>query len=182
MKKLAARDFEDILQASPILFHLYLAQQSQCSLPCFEGLLPEPHNKIVLDLLFDCSNYHAHAKLRLQTDSTIFTFRLATRSIGQALRKWFKITCQAFATRETPRESQSRKRAATKRKAENIPDSKKKNFNMYTYKGHALGHAVNDVIQFGTGDATSTQPVRIIQSLLILTEVYIHRASSHTKM
>ncbi|KAJ7580851.1 hypothetical protein C8J56DRAFT_1057826 [Mycena floridula] len=55
MTKFVARDWEDILQ---------------CAMLCFEGLLPAPHNKIVLDLLWDCSVYHAHAKLCLHTDGT----------------------------------------------------------------------------------------------------------------
>ncbi|OJA15139.1 hypothetical protein AZE42_07563 [Rhizopogon vesiculosus] len=38
MKRLATRDFEDLLQ---------------CAIPVFEGLLPNPHNKVILDLLFD---------------------------------------------------------------------------------------------------------------------------------
>ncbi|KAJ7571955.1 hypothetical protein C8J56DRAFT_810204, partial [Mycena floridula] len=81
LKKFAGHDFEDVLQ---------------CAIPCFEDLLPEPHNTIVLDLLWDFSTYHAYAKLRLQTDSTIFTFRLATRYIGQSLRRFYKVTCAAL--------------------------------------------------------------------------------------
>ncbi|KIM59741.1 hypothetical protein SCLCIDRAFT_83123, partial [Scleroderma citrinum Foug A] len=37
LKRLVARDFEDILQ---------------CSIPVFVGLLPDPHNMQVLHLLF----------------------------------------------------------------------------------------------------------------------------------
>ena len=37
MKKLAARDFEDLLQ---------------CSIPAFEDLLDEPHNKYLMKLLY----------------------------------------------------------------------------------------------------------------------------------
>ncbi|KAJ7586852.1 hypothetical protein C8J56DRAFT_1051158 [Mycena floridula] len=149
MKKFAARDWEDILQ---------------CVMPCFEGLLPAPHNKIVLDLLWDCSVYHAHAKLRLHTDGTVMTYCLATGWLGKSLRRWFTVTCKAFSTHETPRESNSRKHRSTKRKDKDhseptvIVDSKKKGFNMHTYKGHALRHGPDSIVQFGAGDATSTQP------------------------
>ncbi|KAJ7163030.1 hypothetical protein C8R46DRAFT_813181, partial [Mycena filopes] len=44
MRKMAAQDFEDILQ---------------CYIPVFEGLLPEPHNTIVLDLLYTFAYWHA---------------------------------------------------------------------------------------------------------------------------
>ncbi|KIK32452.1 hypothetical protein CY34DRAFT_45100, partial [Suillus luteus UH-Slu-Lm8-n1] len=53
MKKLAARDFEDLLQ---------------CVIPVFEGLLPKEHNGIVLDMLFDLAAWHGYAKLRMHTD------------------------------------------------------------------------------------------------------------------
>ncbi|KAG6838659.1 hypothetical protein C0991_009889 [Blastosporella zonata] len=56
MKKLAARDYEDILQ---------------CSIPAFEGLLPEPHNKILLDLYFELATWHGLAKLKMHTETTL---------------------------------------------------------------------------------------------------------------
>ncbi|KAJ3557882.1 hypothetical protein NP233_g11630 [Leucocoprinus birnbaumii] len=71
MRKLAARDFEDLLQ---------------CSMPVFEGLLPEPHNQIVLDLLFSLCHWHALAKLHLHTSSTLASLKVATRNFGQQLR------------------------------------------------------------------------------------------------
>ncbi|OBZ68473.1 hypothetical protein A0H81_11674 [Grifola frondosa] len=55
LKQLAAHDYEDILQM-------------QCSIPAFEGLLPEPHNKVLMDLLFVFAQWHGLAKLRMHTD------------------------------------------------------------------------------------------------------------------
>ncbi|KAF6759053.1 hypothetical protein DFP72DRAFT_777416, partial [Ephemerocybe angulata] len=55
MKKLAARDFEDILQ---------------CSIPVFEGLLPEGHetdNKDILTLPYRTAEFHAFAKMCVYT-------------------------------------------------------------------------------------------------------------------
>lgn len=56
MKKLAARDFEDLLQ---------------CSIPVFEGLLDDPHDTILMNLLFLLATWHAYAKLRMHTDTTL---------------------------------------------------------------------------------------------------------------
>ncbi|GBE77722.1 hypothetical protein SCP_0106040 [Sparassis crispa] len=69
MKKLAARDFEDILQ---------------CIIPVMEGLLPKRHDKIIADLLFELANWHAHAKLRIHTDSTLKSFEKVTTSLAAA--------------------------------------------------------------------------------------------------
>ncbi|KAJ6619167.1 hypothetical protein B0H10DRAFT_1794003 [Mycena sp. CBHHK59/15] len=52
MKKMAARNYEDLLQ---------------CAIPVFEGLLPEPHNNTVLNLLFTFAEWHVLAKLRMHT-------------------------------------------------------------------------------------------------------------------
>ncbi|KAJ7678394.1 hypothetical protein B0H17DRAFT_1206848 [Mycena rosella] len=66
MKKLAAHDFEDILQ---------------CLLPVLEGLLPEPHNGILLDLWFTLATWHADAKLRIHSSSTVQRFTSATTEL-----------------------------------------------------------------------------------------------------
>ena len=76
MKKLAARDFGDILQVwrhiLPMNFaSLADAQSNQCSIPAFEGLLSEPFNGMLLRLLYKAAEWHALAKLRLHTDSTL---------------------------------------------------------------------------------------------------------------
>jgi hypothetical protein len=50
MKKLAAHDFEDLLQ---------------CSIPTFEDLLDGPHNKCLMKLLYRTAEWHMLAKLRM---------------------------------------------------------------------------------------------------------------------
>ncbi|KAL0564817.1 hypothetical protein V5O48_017221 [Marasmius crinis-equi] len=95
MKKLAARDFEDILQ---------------CAIPCFEQLFPKKKDdKIVQDLLFDLATWHAYAKLRLHTDSTVASLKEATRQLGQSLRS-FRKAAKGFDTHETPKERAARQR------------------------------------------------------------------------
>lgn len=97
MKKLAARDFEDILQ---------------CSIPVFEGLLDEPYNTIVLDLLWTLATWHALAKLRLHTSDTLTYLDDMTTALGQQLRRFKSDFCDHFITRELPRETSARGRRA----------------------------------------------------------------------
>jgi len=43
----------------------------QCAIPVFDGLLDPCNNVIVMDLLFELATWHALAKLRLHTESTV---------------------------------------------------------------------------------------------------------------
>jgi len=90
----------------------------QCSLPVFEHLLPEPHNKIMMDLLFVLCTWHACAKLRLHTSSTLQILKNTTKALGKQMRYWVKKTCSAFETRRLPKEesARDRRKAASKRK------------------------------------------------------------------
>ncbi|KAK0444525.1 uncharacterized protein EV420DRAFT_1277446, partial [Desarmillaria tabescens] len=68
LKQMAACDFEDLLQ---------------CSLPCFEGLLPTAaDNKIVQDLLFILSTWHRFAKLQIHTDTMLNIFSGVMKEAG----------------------------------------------------------------------------------------------------
>ncbi|KAJ3557352.1 hypothetical protein NP233_g11763 [Leucocoprinus birnbaumii] len=128
MKKLPARDFEDLLQ---------------CSMPVFEGLLPEPHNQIVLDLLFSLCHWHALAKLRLHTSSTLASLKIATRNFGQKLRVFIKKTCSVYETRDLP--------------GSGVSQTTRRAFNSSTYKLHAMGDYEEAIWRFGTTDGYSTQ-------------------------
>ncbi|KAI0744837.1 hypothetical protein C8Q76DRAFT_789312 [Earliella scabrosa] len=103
MKKLAARDYEQMLQ---------------CSIPVFENLLPAAANEIVMTMLFNLCTWHAFAKLRLHSETTLNAFDLATRALGQSMRAFLRKVCPTYATRELPKETQCRlaraARAATK--------------------------------------------------------------------
>ncbi|KAG5634841.1 hypothetical protein H0H81_000543 [Sphagnurus paluster] len=100
MKKLAARDFEDLLQ---------------CAIPAFEGLLPEPHNSHIMKLLYRTAEWHALAKLRMHTDPTLQHFEVLTKEFGQLMRQFQDLTAQDFETYELPREADARTRRATKK-------------------------------------------------------------------
>ncbi|KAF4611550.1 hypothetical protein D9613_004494 [Agrocybe pediades] len=163
MYKLAARDFEDLLQ---------------CAMPVFDLLLPDPHDAIVMDLLFELATWHGLAKLRMHTTSTLAALKSSTKALGVALRTFSTITCKAFDTRELPQEEAARARrnasAAAKRSGKKkatsesadqggLPSQKtsasrlQKKFNMNTYKLTALGDYVRAVPMFGTTEGYSTQ-------------------------
>ncbi|KAF8958641.1 hypothetical protein BDZ97DRAFT_1906426 [Flammula alnicola] len=140
MKKLAARDFEDLLQ---------------CAIPCFEGLLEDPHNRYsTLDLLEEL-----------------------TSEFGRLIRQFHDLTCSEFAKVKLPHETaarnrrQAQKQAASSASATNSQASttasgpqpktgrKEKVFNLFTVKLHFLGDYVRYIRLFGTTDSYSTQLV-----------------------
>lgn len=70
----------------------------------FDGLLEKKHNDIISDLLFGLATWHALAKLRLHTESTIQSLENSTTRLGKVLRKFQSVTCAAFATVDLPTE------------------------------------------------------------------------------
>ncbi|KAF9550311.1 hypothetical protein CPC08DRAFT_755181 [Agrocybe pediades] len=154
LKKLAARDYEDILQ---------------CSLPVFDGLFPQEHNRVILKLLFELLTWHGLAKLRLHTETTLDDLDNSTTRLGECLCEFTKNVCPEYDTKELPSEEAvrlKRQAAAVKKKhgdlkkAEAARQSKgkqRKHFSMTTYKLHGLGGYVRSIRERGTTDGTSTQ-------------------------
>ncbi|KAJ7732533.1 hypothetical protein B0H16DRAFT_1770162 [Mycena metata] len=174
MKKLGARDLEDLLQ---------------CAIPAFDGLFPPEHNERVLKLLYRLAEWHACAKLRMHTDpGTLTHFAKLTPELGRLMRDFEKTTCAAYETFELPRETAARgrreQRAAEAKAAAagtavadpaSIPaivpaaaaaapalptkstSSKKKTLNLNTYKFHAMGDYPSTIPLFGPTDIYSTQ-------------------------
>ena len=141
-------------------------------IPVIEGLLPPPHNSIVLDLFFKLAMWHSYAKLRLHTESTLSFFQTATRTLGATVRYFRRTTCEAYVTREIPQEEAARGRRtaalAAKRKGtaqptpnakEKVPGPKIKRLNISTYKYHALGDYVEAIRRYGPADNYNTQVV-----------------------
>ncbi|KAL0562469.1 hypothetical protein V5O48_019618, partial [Marasmius crinis-equi] len=145
----------------------------QCSMPVFEGLIPG-YDDIVLDLLWDLSVWHAYAKLRLHTETSLNDMDNATTVLGRSLRKFKSTVCSAFITKELPKETAARGRrtAARTKKSDARDDTKagkkrkrvgtvaaivQKFLNLCTYKIHALGHYVRQIWLFGTTDSYTTQ-------------------------
>ncbi|KAI0324055.1 hypothetical protein GY45DRAFT_1263589 [Cubamyces sp. BRFM 1775] len=147
LKKLAARDYEDLVQ---------------CAIPAFEGLLPAAHDRIIRRMLFQLATWHALAKLRLHSDSTLSVFENVTSSLGEAMRAFASKVCPAYDTRELDKEvaaRQRRKGRKTTRGKVTEPSHNRaqKVFNLNTYKFHRLGDYVREVRETGTLDNTSTQ-------------------------
>ncbi|KAG6825681.1 hypothetical protein H0H92_002838 [Tricholoma furcatifolium] len=157
MKRLAARDFEDILQ---------------CTIPPCEGLLKEPHNMHLMKLLFWTAEWHAYAKLRMHTESTLKDLAALTKEFGQLMRQFRNLTCDHFETFELPHEAHAHIQRTTKKgtstntatlaaSAVNNTVSaglkKLKKLNLFTYKFHAMGDYVQTIRMFGCTDSYLTQ-------------------------
>uniref|UniRef100_A0A8H7XVD3 Uncharacterized protein n=1 Tax=Psilocybe cubensis TaxID=181762 RepID=A0A8H7XVD3_PSICU len=149
MTKLAARDFEDLLQ---------------CSIPVFEGLLPPAHDKVLQDILFTLCEWHALAKLRMHTDSTLTGLEATTRRLGKELRSFVSKICPQYSTKELPKETAARARRAANNAKKGKPaatgslDAKtSKMLNLFTYKLHSLGDYVKTIWLFGPTEGYSTQ-------------------------
>jgi len=63
-----------------------------------------------MDLLFLLCTWHACAKLRLHTSSTLQKLKNTTKALGKQIRYWVKKTCSAFETRNLPKEESARHR------------------------------------------------------------------------
>ena len=187
MKKLAARNFEDLLQVCMQLLEIWISFNSvqKCALPVFDGLLPDEHNNDILSLLFTTAEWHTLAKLRLHTDFTLAWLDESTKAFGKQIRRFESHTCSFFDTRELPHEEAARSRRQRKKKEEtiNLPNpsplvpapstatpgrTKKKVFNLILIKLHALGDYVKTIKTFGTTDSYSTQPVWMLLLYLLL--------------
>jgi len=128
----------------------------------FDGLLPDEHNDILLDLLFTLATWHAYAKLRLHTDTTLGFFDTATLILGEQLHYFLKTTCEAFPTKETPSEVASRARCNAQKvnsSGSGSTGAQQRGLNLSTYKLHALGHYPETIRHFGTTESYSTQTV-----------------------
>lgn len=126
------------------------------------------------DLLFELSTWHAFAKLRLHTESTLHALETSTTRLGHVLRHFKSKTCNKFDTRELPSEKAARGRrdaAAAAKNAKQTQTSERsstqkkskpqtvRTFSLTTYKLHALGDYVDAIRKFGTSDSFTTQTV-----------------------
>lgn len=119
----------------------------------------------------------------MHSDLTLDILDKLTTEIGEALRGFSDVICPCYVTRELPREAASRERAKAKRakmkdagaidKASNQQHqesrrfqeekgSRKKMYNINTYKHHSLGDYVQEIRERGTTDSYSTEPVSFL--------------------
>jgi len=64
-----------------------------------------------MKLLYRTAEWHALAKLRMHTDSTLALLEELTTEFGKLMRQFRDLTCSQFATIELPREATARTRA-----------------------------------------------------------------------
>jgi hypothetical protein len=70
-----------------------------------------------MKLLYRTAEWHALAKLRIHTDSSLTLLEKLTAELGQLFRKFRDVTCSTFSTVELPRETAARNRRETKSRA-----------------------------------------------------------------
>lgn len=121
----------------------------QCAIPVFDGLLDEPYNTMVMQLLYRAAEWHALAKLKMHTESTLKLLEACTTAFGSLMRQFRNKTFADFNTIGLPKES--RKSPSSGRK--------KRLLNLNTYKFHSLGDYVRTIRLFGSTDGYSTLTV-----------------------
>ena len=149
----------------------------QCSIPVFNGLFPQPHNKAVLRLLFLTSHWHSLAKLRMHTNLTLEIFDSVTRLLGAEFWEFSDKTCSQFTTRELPckrdackqhlaEKSQSKRAQSSHASASSqvvaptdVDMSLLRSLDINTSKHHSLGDYPQMIHRYGTTDSYSTEPV-----------------------
>ncbi|KAI9066045.1 hypothetical protein FKP32DRAFT_1529601, partial [Trametes sanguinea] len=161
LKKLAARDFEDLLQ---------------CAIPVFEHLLDPPHDRVVRHMLFQLAMFHACAKLRMHSDNTLRVLERLIGSLGRAMRAFASNVCPDYDTRELDKEVEARQRRQARKsskakrpgQAQDVApsahskghaDRARKEFNLNTYKFHRLGDYATSARLVGSLDGPSTVTV-----------------------
>ncbi|KAF9539269.1 hypothetical protein CPC08DRAFT_601164, partial [Agrocybe pediades] len=99
------------------------------------------HDDAVQDVLFTLCTWHAYAKLRLHTSSSLRGLKSTTKTLGAQLRRFVKKVCPHYHTKELPREEAARAR----RHANSVKKGKQpatqdftrkldKTLNLFTYK------------------------------------------------
>lgn len=186
MKKLAACDWEDLLQvwyySTVAIASVKLILNEQCAIPVFDALFPGVHHEILMDLLFELATWHALAKPQLHTESTVMALEHSTQCLGKVIRAFDKTLCAEYNAGKLPAEDvpHAKGRVVTQKtkpteantnstdagnpasSAKLMAKKKVHKLNLKTYKLHALGHYVEAIRCFGPSDGYSTQTVRLI--------------------
>ncbi|KAG8713124.1 hypothetical protein FRC09_019071 [Ceratobasidium sp. 395] len=156
MSRMAARDFEDILQ---------------CCIAVFKGLLPPICEEPARTLIFLFASWHGLAKSQLHTKVTLKMLESLKSKLGLTLQNFAKLT-ESLDVRETPQEyarwqkqyksskakSSAKGKQVTKKAASEGGNGRRRCvLNLNTYKTHSMGDYVPNIEEFGTTDSYSTQ-------------------------
>ncbi|KAH7918666.1 hypothetical protein BV22DRAFT_1108296 [Leucogyrophana mollusca] len=109
MKRLAARDFEDLLQ---------------CAIPVFDRLIPQPDNSAITQFLFVLAHWHGLAKLRLHMEDTLKVMDEVTVTLGQQLCAFARDVCPSYRTTELPKEAAARQRREIQQRKSKLQDQR----------------------------------------------------------
>jgi len=120
-----------------------------------------------MKLLYRTAEWHALAKLRMHTDSSLDLLEKLTTEFGQLMRQFRDLTCTEFTTMELPKEAAARARrtqqqvghTGTAQPTEPAQQRRTKCLNLSTIKFHFLGDYVAWIRRMGTTDSYSTQLV-----------------------
>ena len=104
---------------------------------------------MLLWLLYKAAEWHALAKLRLHTDSTLNLLEAGTKELGRLMRQFRDKTSAEYNAVDLPH-------GPDVRNARSRPSKKKKELNLNTYKFHALADYIATIRLFGTTDSYST--------------------------
>ena len=196
LKQMTAYSYEDSLQVSSCILGVVIVAYllvGQYVYPVFDGLLDEPHDTIVRELVYSTAMVHSLAKLRIHTTSTAGSLHNEIKRFGVAVRRFKDVTCAAFQTSELPAESGKRLRRAGRRTkgngqdgTGNVQTSMGKTFNINTSKLHALGDYIWYIVMYGTTDSYSTAIVSTLNVSLfvwlrLLTEFVLQGETEHKK-
>lgn len=73
----------------------------------FDKLLPEPHNHIVMWMLFELSTLHALAKVCLHTETTVCNLEALTECLGANMQLFKAKVCSPYETKDLAREAEA---------------------------------------------------------------------------
>ena len=128
-----------------------------------------------MKLLYRTAEWHAFAKMRLHTETTLKHLEDRTTELGKLMRDFEQSICLHFQTFELPCEVEARKRRedAQQLRLDSVPISnaggkRPKSFNLFTYKWHALADYVPAIRLFGGVDGFSSQLVSWILTVFML--------------
>ena len=124
MKKLATRDFEDLLQVNIIFLVAERVINGSLNSQVFNASLRRPASSPTRRRDPGLALYPVHVacirQTRLHTASTLTGLKATTKSLGQLLRDFVKKVCPKYQTQELPREeaARARRRANATKKRE----------------------------------------------------------------
>lgn len=114
-----------------------------------------------MKLLYRAAEWHAFAKMRMHTESTVTHLERITKELGKLMRNFEQATHSRYTTSELPREAEARQRRDKNQQQKSGSSKRAKFLNLSTYKWHALADYVPTIRLFGGSDGFSTQIVRV---------------------